>query len=104
MKINNRSLVGLNATRRFKTNQAIYNLTAGAFYEDEFYSDQTEQTLFRGNLTTSISTELSNLDIHLTLYFQPDLLNLQDYRMLQELSLQFPVSDQLKSRSGAKAS
>jgi hypothetical protein len=96
LKINNRSLVGLNATRRFKTNQAIYNLTAGAFYEDEFYSDQTEQTLFRGNLTTSISTELSNLDIHLTLYFQPDLLNLQDYRMLQELSLQFPVSDQLK--------
>jgi len=96
LKINNRRLIGLNTTNRFKMNQTIYNLTAGAFYEDELYSDQTEQTLIRGNLATSITTELSNLDVHLTLYFQPDLLNLLDYRMLEELSFQIPVSDGLK--------
>lgn len=96
LNINNRSLVGINATRRFKTDQIIYNLTAGAFNEYELYSDQTEQSLFRGNIATSMTTELSDLDIHLTLYLQPDLLNIFDFRMLGELSLQFPVSEQLK--------
>jgi len=96
LKINNRSLLGINAVRKFKTDQILYNLTAGAFYEDESYSDQSERTLFRGNLATSVTTELSNLEIHATLYCQPDLLNPRDYRMLGELSLQFPVRELLK--------
>jgi len=96
LKINNRSLLGINAVRSFKKNQILYDLTGGLFYEDELYSNQEAQTLFRGNVASSITTELSNFDIHLTFYYQPSLLNLQDYRMLGELSLQFPINDQLK--------
>ena len=36
------------------------------------------------------------MDVHLTLYYQPALSVFDDYRMLGELSLQFPISEQLE--------
>ena len=50
--------------------------------------------LFR-NIAASVTTEVSDVDVHLTLYFQPDLNSFVDYRMLGELALQFPISEQL---------
>lgn len=96
LKLKNRRLLGINAVKRILTDDIIFNLTSGVFLENELYSDNTSQILTRGNLATSVSTELSNLDIHLTLYYQPDFVNLNDYRMLGELSLQFPITKQLK--------
>ena len=96
LKFKNRSLLGINAGRKFDTKQITFNATLGFFYEDELYSDQTEQISFRGNASTSITTELRDLDIHLTFYYQPDLLGFQDYRILGELSLQIPLSERLK--------
>ena len=52
--------------------------------------------LFRGNIAASVTTEVSDVDVHLTLYFQPDLISFVDYRMLGELALQFPISEQLE--------
>ena len=52
--------------------------------------------LFRGNIAASITTEFSDVDVHLTIYFQPDLNSFVDYRMLGELALQFPISEQLE--------
>jgi len=96
LALKSRTLFGVNTANRFKTEKYLYNFTAGAFKEDEIYSDESFQNLFRGNLAASITTEVSDVDVHLTLYCQPALSNLNDYRMLGELSLQFPISEQLE--------
>tara|TARA_B110000858_G_scaffold32605_2_gene36173 strand:- start:1940 stop:2218 length:279 start_codon:yes stop_codon:yes gene_type:complete len=51
--------------------------------------------LLRGNLATSITAEVSEIDVNITLYYQPAFTNIRDYRMLGELALQFPISEQL---------
>lgn len=96
LELNNRSLLGMNFANKFKTEEFIYNLTSGIFNEDEQYSDLSGKTLIRGNIATSVTTEVSDVDIHLTLYYQPALSAFDDYRMLGELSLQFPISEQLE--------
>lgn len=96
LELNNRSLAGMNLAKKFKTEEFLYNLTTGLFNEDEQYSDLSEKKLIRGNIATSVTTEVSDVDIHLTLYYQPALSAFNDYRMLGELSLQFPISEQLE--------
>lgn len=96
LELNNRTLIGFNLAKKFKTKEFLYNLTTGIFNEEEKYSDLTEKNLIRGNVATSVTTEVSDVDIHLTLYYQPALSFLNDYRMLGELSLQFPISEQLE--------
>ena len=94
--LNNRTLIGFNLAKKFKTKEFLYNLTSGIFDENEQYSDLTVKNLIRGNIATSVTTEVSDIDINLTLYYQPALSILNDYRMLGELSLQFPISEQLE--------
>jgi len=96
LEINSRNLVGLNLARRFKTEEYLYSLTTGVFQEDEIYSDLSEKNLNRANVAASVTTEVSDVEVHLTLYYQPALSVFDDYRMLGELSLQFPISEQLE--------
>ena len=51
--------------------------------------------MYRGNAATSITAEVSDVDINLTVYYQPDIFVPEDYRLLGELALQFPISEQL---------
>ena len=74
----------------------MYSLTTGVFQEAEIYSDLSEKNLNRANIAASVTTEVSDVDVHLTLYYQPALSVFDDYRMLGELSLQFPISEQLE--------
>lgn len=96
LELKSRTLYGINLAKKIKTKEFLYNLSTGVFKEDEIYSDESEQRLHRGNLNGSVTTELSDIDIHLTIYYQPSFKDLNDFRMLGELSLQFPISDQLE--------
>ncbi len=96
LELDQRSLFGVNFGKSLFTKEYIYKFTAGSFRELEIYSDKSEMNLFRGNIAASITTEFSDVDVHLTLYFQPDLNSFVDYRMLGELALQFPISEQLE--------
>jgi hypothetical protein len=96
LELDSRNLIGMNLAKSFKTEEFIYSLTTGVFNENEKYSDLTAKELVRGNIATSITTEVSDVDVNLTLYYQPAFRVLADYRMLGELSLQFPISEQLE--------
>jgi len=54
LALKSRTLFGLNAANRFKTEKYLYNFTAGAFKEGEIYSDESFKNLFRGNVAASI--------------------------------------------------
>lgn len=96
LELESRMLYGMNAAKKIKAKEFLYNLSMGVFKEYEIYSDESEQRLFRGNLSGSVTTELSDIDVHLTIYYQPSFKDLNDFRMLGELSLQFPISEQLE--------
>ena len=96
LEIKNRILYGINMAKKIKTKEFLYNLSSGVFKEDEMYSDESTQRLYRGNVSSSVTTELSDIDVHLTIYYQPSFQDLNDFRMLGELSLQFPISDHLE--------
>ena len=63
--------------------------------EIETYTDLSKKQVYRANAATSITTEVSDVDINLTVYYQPDILAPKDFRLLGELALQFPISEQL---------
>lgn len=95
LQIDGRLLVGMNYTQSLHSKRHTYNFTLGAFNEIERYTDKTDKRLQRANCATSITTDLSTVDVNLTLYYQPAFNDLSDFRMLGELSLQFPISEQL---------
>jgi len=95
LEIMERNLIGLNAARTIQTEWYAYKLTMGTFNEEEIYSNQSRMNLLRGNLATSITADFDEIDVNLTLYYQPAFSNINDYRMLGELALQFPISEQL---------
>ena len=95
LEINERNLIGLNFTKTIYTDSYTYKFTGGVFEEQEIYSDYSKVNLLRGNLATSITAEVSEIDVNITLYYQPAFTNIRDYRMLGELALQFPISEQL---------
>jgi hypothetical protein len=95
LEILERNLVGLNFAKAISTEWNTYKFTVGAFNENEIYSDQSRRNLVRGNVSTSVTADFREINVNLTLYYQPTIVNFNDYRMLGELALQFPVSKQL---------
>ena len=95
LQILDRSLLGLNMTKTLKSEIYTYNITSGAFLEHEKYSDESEMKILRGNIAASITADFEDLDINMAIYYQPDLTNIRDNRMLGELAFQFPIREQL---------
>lgn len=94
--LNNRNLIGANYSNGIKTKEHTYKLAIGAFKEIETYADFSEMNLTRGNFIGGITTELGEVDVHFIYYYQPALREFSDARMLGELSLQFPMNENLK--------
>ena len=95
LQILDRSLLGLNMTKTIKSEIYTYNITSGAFLEHETYSDEFEMKILRANIAASITADFEDLDINMAIYYQPDLTNIRDNRMLGELAFQFPIREQL---------
>lgn len=51
--------------------------------------------ILRANIAASITADFEDLDINMAIYYQPDLTNIMDNRMLGELAFQFPIREQL---------
>jgi len=95
LELNQRNLFGANFGKTIHTKEYLYKFTVGSFLENETYSDLSNKQVYRGNAATSITAEVSDVDINLTVYYQPDIFVPEDYRLLGELALQFPISEQL---------
>lgn len=95
LELDQRNLFGANFGKTIHTKEYLYKLTIGSFLENETYSDLSKKQVYRANAATSITTEVSDVDINLTVYYQPDIFAPKDYRLLGELALQFPISEQL---------
>ena len=95
LELDQRNLFGANFGKTIHSKEYLYKLTAGSFLENESYSDLSKKQIYRANAATSITTEVSDVDVNLTIYYQPDILAPKDYRLLGELALQFPISEQL---------
>ena len=95
LELNQRDLFGANFGKTIHTKEYLYKFTVGSFLENETYSDLSNKQVYRGNAATSITAEVSDVDINLTVYYQPDIFVPEDYRLLGELALQFPISEQL---------
>jgi hypothetical protein len=96
LQIKQRNLGGLNLSKSILTEEFNYKFILGGFQELEIYSDNSGKDLTRGNFSTSITTEFSKIDVNLTIYCQPAISNIRDYRMLGELAVQFPITEQLE--------
>jgi hypothetical protein len=95
LQISDRTLVGLNLARTIKLDIYTYSVTSGVFLENETYSDESKMNILRGNLSTSITADFEDIDINMDIYYQPDVINIDDYRTLCELAFQFPIREQL---------
>ena len=95
LKISSRDLIGVNVAREIRKKKFRYQLGVGLFAENEVYIDESQMLLLRGNTSSSITASFDDVDINITIYYQPHITNISDYRLLGELALQFPVKENL---------
>ena len=96
LKIRDRELYGYNISKKIKTKEFAYQIAGGMFHEKESYTNNLSEEVVRANTAISITTEVSNVDVNLAIYYQPITNAISMYRMLGELELQFPIKDQLE--------
>lgn len=95
LKITSRDLIGINVARELRVKNFKYQLGIGVFAENEVYIDRSEMLLLRGNISSSVIAQFEDVDVNITIYYQPHIINISDYRVLGELALQFPVKENL---------
>lgn len=90
-----RNLVGFNLSRSFLgKNELQLKSAAGIFYENELYTEGG-MDLLRANLNVNVNKNINDVIINGTVYLQPDVQNLQDYRLLGELAIALPIRENI---------
>lgn len=90
---------GLRYTLNNKNEHSLSRLGAGLFYSEEEYEDSANSLdkVSRLNLYYTYQYQVnSSTSISTTTYFQPDINHTSDYRALEQLNLEFKISDDLK--------
>lgn len=92
LKINLRQLIGLNLG--YTVSIRGYNLSSsiGIFDENETYTEEPFQHIQRLNLSLNMTKSVGDVEVNLTLYHQPSLQLLSDYRTLGELAIELPIN------------
>ena len=80
-----------------------FMLAFGAFREVENYRDGQNSSLFRGNAVAVAEHKTAHVEVVGFAYFQPSLSDLSDFRCIGELSLRFPITNDLQLSVNAAA-
>lgn len=80
-----------------------FMIAVGAFREIENYRDDLTSHLYRGNFVAVAEHKTAHVEMVGFAYFQPSLTDLSDYRCIGELSLRFPITNDLQLSMNAAA-
>ena len=92
LEINLRELLGINLGLKRSFDGFSLSSAIGIFDENENYTQEPFQHLQRINLSANITKSVGEVEINLTLYHQPAIQNLLDYRTLGELAIELPIN------------
>ena len=80
-----------------------FMIAVGAFREIENYGDGLTSKLFRGNFIAVAEHKTAHVEVVGFAYFQPSPSDISDYRCIGELSLRFPITNDLQLSMNAAA-
>lgn len=80
-----------------------FMIAFGAFREIENYKDGQSSRMCRGNVVAVAEHKTTHVEVVGFAYFQPSLSDLSDYRCIGELSLRFPITNDLQLSVNAAA-
>jgi hypothetical protein len=93
--VKERNLMGFNLSRSATTKGGLAVKSAGGlFFENEVYTEGL-MNLYRGNFNINLNKNINDVVINGTVYLQPDILNIVDYRLLGELAIALPVRENI---------
>lgn len=95
LEINSRIIAGLNLDLDFGKAEG-FMVAVGAFQEMEKYQDGISSSLIRGNVVAVSEYKTARVETVGFAYFQPSLTNPRDYRCIGELSIRFPITNNLQ--------
>mgnify|MGYP000084626616 CR=1 FL=1 len=102
LAMDSRFLSGANVDFDFGKDKDLM-IAVGAFREFEDYKGGLTSNLVRGNAVVVAEHKTAHVEVAGFAYFQPSLSDLSDYRCIGELSLRFPITNDLQLSMNAAA-